>query len=274
MAWLSYSSLIPPNLFILVMSIGLALAWRWTRLGLVVATVGGALLYLASMPVVADYLIGYVRDLAREIPVLPSDRPPAAIIVLSADYRKSDYAGRPYSVGPATLERLADAARAERRLGLPVLVSGGRPGDIDESLAGMMSKVLQDDFRVSVRWREDRSLNTYENAAFSAEILRRAGVPSALLITHCRDMARALWSFYAVGYPVIPAVCAGKQTVGQGQPDDEASSLSAGSFFPQVSALLVSHRALHELIGLWWYRYRYRHGEVSPSAGLAADTSG
>jgi uncharacterized SAM-binding protein YcdF (DUF218 family) len=274
MAWLSYSSLIPPNLFILLTAIGIALAWRWTRLGLVIATVGGALLYLTSTPVVADYLIRYVKDLAPEMPVLSSDAPPGAIIVLSADFRRSDTPGHAYTAGPLTLERLADAARAERRLGLPVLVSGGRPEDLDESLAGIMSTVLQDDFQVSVRWREDRSLNTYENAAFSAEILRRAGVRSALLITHCRDMARALWSFYAVGYPVTPAICSRQQTTDQRRNDDEARSLSASSFFPQVSALLISHRAFHELIGLAWYRYRYRHGEVSPSAGLAAGTSG
>ena len=158
MTWISYSSLIPPSLFILVTCIGLALAWRWTRLGLVVATIGGALLYLVSMPVVADNLIGFVRDLAPEMPILPSDAAPGAIIVLSADSRKSDNPGRPYTVGPATLERLADAARAERRLGLPVLVSGGRPGEVGESLAGMMSKVLQDDFQVPVRWRQSTAL--------------------------------------------------------------------------------------------------------------------
>src|SRR5215472_4672636 len=54
MSWFSYSSLIPPSLFILLTIIGLALAWRWTRLGLVVATFGGTLLYFVSMPVVAD----------------------------------------------------------------------------------------------------------------------------------------------------------------------------------------------------------------------------
>jgi uncharacterized SAM-binding protein YcdF (DUF218 family) len=268
MSWLSYSSLIPPNLFILLTTIGLVVAWRWTRVGLVVATVSGVLLYLASMPVVADYLIVYVKDLATEVPVLPSDTPPGAIIVLSADYRWSDIPGQAYTAGPQTLERLAAAAREERRLGLPVLVSGGRPGGIDESLASMMSTVLQDDFRVPVRWQEDRSLNTFENAAFSAEILRRSGVPSAVLIVHCRDLARALWSFYAVGYPVTAANCAGQQTGGQRQPDEEASPLSVGSFFPQVSALLVSHRALHELIGLWWYRYHYRDGEVSLAGSM------
>jgi len=268
MSWLSYSSLIPPNLFILLTVIGLVLAWRWTRLGLLVATFGGTLLYLASMPVVADYLIGSVKALAGAIPILPSEGPPGAIIVLSADYRGSDTPGQSHTVGPLTLERLAEAAREERRLGLPVLVSGGTPNGLDDSLAGMMSAVLEDDFRVPVRWREDRSRTTFENAAFSADILRRAGVPSALLITHCRDMARALWSFHAVGYPVIPAICSAQQT--ERRRSGESSSLSVSSFSPQVPYLLASYRALHELIGLWWYKYRYRQGEVSPSAGLTA----
>src|SRR6516164_2392395 len=145
MTWISYSSLIPPSLFILLTVIGLALAWRWTRLGLVVATIGGALLYLASMPVVADYLVEHVKALAGAMPILRAGSSPGAIIVLSADYRRSDVPGQSYTVGPATLERLADAAREARRLGLPVLVSGGRPKEINQSLAMMMSTVLQDD---------------------------------------------------------------------------------------------------------------------------------
>ena len=271
MSWLSYSSLIPPNLFILLTVLGLVLAWRWTRFGLVVATFGGALLYLASTPVVANFLVGSVKDLAGAIPVLPSDAPPGAIIVLSADYRRSDTPGQSFTVGPMTLERLAEAAREEPRLGLPVLVSGGTPNGLRDSLAGMMSTVLEDDFRVPVRWREDRSRTTFENAAFSADILRRAGVPSALLITHCRDMARALWSFHAVGYPLILAICSAQQT--ERRRSGEASSLSVSSFSPQIPALLVSYLALHELIGLGWHRYRYRDGDVRPSAGLAAGVS-
>jgi len=266
MSWLSYSSLIPPNLFILLTVIGLVLAWRWTRFGLVVATFGGALLYLASMPVVSVYLFDRVVALADAIPSLPSEAPPGAIIVLASDYRH----GQRYTVGPLTLERLAEAARQERYLGLPVLVSGGRPDETTDSLAGMMTAALQEDFRVPVRWQEDRSRNTFENAAFSADILRRAGVQSALLVTNGLDMARALWSFRAVGYPVIPAAPR-QQTIGQWR--NEARSLSVSSFFPQVPALLVSYNALHEMIGLRWYRYRYRDGEVSLGAGLAAGAS-
>jgi uncharacterized SAM-binding protein YcdF (DUF218 family) len=249
MSWLSYSSLIPPNLFILLTAIGLLIAWRWNRLGLVAATVGGAALYLVSIPVVSDNLIVSVKALAWTMPGAPSDAPPGAIIVLAGDYLRSDTPGRPYTVGRFTLQRLAVAAREERRLGLPVLVSGGRPDGIHDSLAGMMSVVLEEDFRVPVRWREERSRSTYENAAFSAEILRRSGVPSALLVTQCWHMARALWSFRAVGYPVVPAACSPH--------DEESYELSVGDFFPQVPALVWSYYALHELIGLGWYVLRY-----------------
>ena len=146
MSWLSYSSLIPPNFFILLTVMGLALAWWWTRLGLVVATVSAVLLYLASTPVMADYLFRRVVALADAMPALPSNAPPGAIMVLVAEYRH----GRRYTVRPLTLERLAEAARQEQRLGPPVLVSGGRPDEADDSLAGMMSAVLQNDFEVPV----------------------------------------------------------------------------------------------------------------------------
>ena len=85
----------------------------------------------------------------------------------------------------------------------------------------MMSALRQNDFAVPVRWREDRSRNTFENAAFSAEILRRAGGPSARLVTNSLDMARALWSFRAVGYAVILAAPR-QQTLGQRRNDGEA----------------------------------------------------
>jgi uncharacterized SAM-binding protein YcdF (DUF218 family) len=199
-----------------------------------------------STPVVGDYLIWSVEALAGAIPILPSEAPPGAIVVLSADYRRSGIPGEPDKVGPVTLERLVAAARQERSLGLPVLVSGGRVGDVDAPLAELMSSALRDDFQVPVRWREDASTTTYENAAFSAEVLRRAGVPSALLVTHPWHMARALWSFHAVGYPVVPA----SRDVG------ELPLLTASSFFPQVPALLSSYYALHELIGLGWYLFR------------------
>jgi uncharacterized SAM-binding protein YcdF (DUF218 family) len=240
---ISYSSLIPPNLFILLAMLGIVLAWRWRRVGLVLATAAIACVYLASLPLVGFALMRSADWLTGVVPRLSLPGPPGAIVVLSAEYVHSDKPGARDRVGPVTLERLAHAVRVAHRTGLPILVSGGWLPHADNSLAGMMADALATDFHMPARWREERSRTTYENALYSAEILRRAGVPSALVVTNSWHMARALWSFYAVGYPVVAAPLA----------DSPALNLAAGSFFPQVPALMSSYLALHELIGLAWY---------------------
>jgi uncharacterized SAM-binding protein YcdF (DUF218 family) len=245
--WISYSSLIPPNLFVLLAMVGVILAWRWRRTGLVLATAATACLYIAATPLAAFGLIRSAEALAGIIPTLPAPAPPAAIVVLSADFRHSNIAGAKDTVGPVTLERLADAASEARRSGLPILVSGGQVTDADAPLADMMAEALETDFRLSARWREDRSMTTYQNALYSAEMLRRAGIPAALVVTNRWHMARALWSFHAVGYPVVAAPTASGRRL----------RLGPASFLPQIPALLDSYYALHELIGLAWYVGRY-----------------
>ena len=227
--------------------IGVVIAWRRKPFGLAVATAAIGLVYLAAMPVTAALLIRWAEAIAFDEPTLPSDKPPGAIVVLSADAQRSGVPGVPDTVGELTLERLAEAARQWRRRCLPILVSGGGPPGA--SLAMLMSRVLQEDFRVPVQWREERSQNTFENALYSAEILRRADIHAALVIAHPWDMARTLWSFRTVGYPVVPSPT----------PEGGSPALSAAAFLPQVAALLKSYYALHELIGLAWYRVRYGH---------------
>jgi uncharacterized SAM-binding protein YcdF (DUF218 family) len=148
---------------------------------------------------------------------------------------------------PLTLERIAAAARQQRRLGLPILVSGGLSEDHKATLAALMSQALEEDFGLSARWREERSRNTFENASFYAAILLHVGIASAFVVAHPWDMARTLWSFVAVGYPVVPMPV----------PEGRALPLSPSAFLPQVPALQDSYYALHELIGLAWYRLRY-----------------
>jgi uncharacterized SAM-binding protein YcdF (DUF218 family) len=245
--WISYSSLIPPNLFVLLAMVGVVLAWRWRRPGLILATAAMTCLYIASTPLAAFALIRSAEALADVIPTLPAPAPPAAIVVLSGDYRRSAVPGGKDIVGQITLFRLAEGARLQHRLGLPILVSGGWVDDADESLADMMAEALETEFRLPVRWREDRSTTTYQNALYSAQILRRAGVPAALVVTNSWHMARALWSFRAVGYPVVAAPTPGGRSL----------LLSPAIILPQIPSLADSYYALHELIGLAWYICRY-----------------
>ena len=91
--WISYSSLIPPNIFILLAMIGVALAWRWRRGGLVLATMAMACLYLAATPLVGVVLIRSAEALAKAIPSPQLPAPPGAIVVLAGEYRPSTTPG-------------------------------------------------------------------------------------------------------------------------------------------------------------------------------------
>jgi uncharacterized SAM-binding protein YcdF (DUF218 family) len=244
---LSYSSLVPPNLFILAALTGVVLAWRWRRIGLMLATAAVVCIYFAATPLIAEWLIDSATALTAVMPVAEGPEPPGAIVVLSADLRHAARPGVPDTAGRLTLERLAEAARLQRRLGLPILVSGGWVEGADAPLAEIMSRTLREDFGLRATWLESRSRTTYENALFSAELLRHAGIPNALLVTNPWHMARALWAFAAVGYPVTPA------DISAARP----SPWRAASLLPQIPSLYDSYLALHELIGLGWYRWRY-----------------
>jgi uncharacterized SAM-binding protein YcdF (DUF218 family) len=246
----AYSTLIPPNLFILAALIGTLLAWRSWRFGLWLATAAIGCLYLLSTPIVAHWLMRATDALAGAIPRVATKASPGAIIVLGGDIGRGGAPGEPDPIGPVTLERLAKAAQLQQHLGLPILVSGGVPENAFDSLAAAMSRALENDFRVPVRWREDRSRNTYENALFSAAILRQAGIPAALVVTQPWHMARALWSFAKVGYPVIPAPT----------PYVQNFRASAAILLPEIPSLFDSYHAVHEIIGLAWYLGRYRNG--------------
>jgi len=124
-SWLSYSSLIPPNLFILIGTAGVVIAWRKKRLGLALATAAIGCLYLVSMPVVAALLMRSTEAIADTMPGPASDTPPGVIIVLSADARRSDIPGEPDTVGPLTLERLAEAARQHDVSDCPFWLAAG-----------------------------------------------------------------------------------------------------------------------------------------------------
>src|SRR5207244_9164348 len=96
-----------------------------------------------------------------------------AIVVLGGDTRPGNGADIPDTLGAMSLERLVFAAKAYRRLHLPVMVSGGRLAGTYSGAGALMKAVLEDDFAVPVAWNEDRSHTTWENAVFAAELLQR-----------------------------------------------------------------------------------------------------
>lgn len=239
-------ALVVPPLVLVPIALGGALVgWRFRRTGLAIATIATFFLLLLAMPAVGGSLLS---SLERGLPLVPpAGDPPQAIVILAGDAGHT--AGPPIeAIGPLTLERLAAGARLYRRVHLPILVTGGRPEARPEpSLAARMATVLRSDFGVPVRWEEQRSQNTCQNAAFSARILRRNGIHSIYVVTHAWHMRRALFCFRHYGMavtarPVTP---------------DRAPTPIPSDFAPSVRAWLDSYYGFHEWIGLLWYHLRY-----------------
>ena len=94
---------------------------------------------------------------------------------------------------------MLEAARLHRQTGLPVLASGG------DGEAAAIKNHLEKSLRTPVKWTEGNSLNTEQNARFSADILAKAQVSKIILVTHAMHMRRAQAMFIDQGFEVLPA---------------------------------------------------------------------
>jgi uncharacterized SAM-binding protein YcdF (DUF218 family) len=170
---------------------------------------------------------------------------PAAIVILSADGVIMPKP-LPLEAGGLTLERVRAGAALHRRTGLPILVSGGLFLGDPTPLAAAMTRVLQDDFQIPVRWQEDRSLDTWQNAEFSARMLREAGITRVYLVTHAWHMRRAMLAFRHFGLDPVPAPV---------RPGNDFR-WSWDMLIPRAAAWQASYYALHEWVGLAFYALR------------------
>jgi uncharacterized SAM-binding protein YcdF (DUF218 family) len=241
---LSPDFLIPPALLVLIAALA---AWfsLWNRrIGIATSVVITSLLYLAALPVVA-------ARMAEEVEIPPPDTPDFsganAIVVLGAGVHRGDGDKVPDTLSATSLQRVYFAAQAWRQLKLKVVVSGGRVFGAHASEASLMRAALEDDFGVPVAWIEDRSGSTYENALLTSRILVAHDISTIVLVTNAWHMRRAVWSFERMGVHAIPWPAP--------RTYDESDRID--DYLPRTGALEESYHALHEAIGMAYYRLRY-----------------
>jgi len=97
------------------------------------------------------------------------------------------------------LERLSYGAFVARHTGLPILVTGA-PRE-----AVTMQTSLVRDFGVPVRWVENQSRDTFENARYTAQMLKPEGIGRIILITSSTHLWRAVHEYEDAGFEVVPA---------------------------------------------------------------------
>ncbi len=241
LAALTGALFLPPLNLMLLAGCGWLLRRRSPEWGNRMIATSLLLLLLLSLPLVGN---GLLRTLEHYPPLPPGQAPTAdAIVVLGGGAYKGapEYGGE--TVKYFTLERLRYAARLQRISRLPLLTSGGRP-EQGTPEAIMMAAILREDFGVPTTWQESASNTTADNARLSAAILLPAGKRRILLVTHAWHMQRAVASFRNAGFEAIPA------------PTMNLIDSPPGLFdlLPSATGLLRSHYALHEWLGLAWYK--------------------
>jgi uncharacterized SAM-binding protein YcdF (DUF218 family) len=233
--------LLPPLNGLLLVIAGLFFWHRRPGMARIFATTGALLLCLLAMPVVGGAML---RTLESES-LTPADLKQAqAIVVLGGGLSREapEYGGD--TVGEASLVRLRYAAKLQRESGLPLLVTGGNPDGGKLSEAEAMSQVLTREFGVPVRWIEGASNNTRENAQLTAARLKADGIIRVVLVTHAWHMPRALRSFTEAGLSASPAPTS-----------FQSEAATVLDFLP--SHYGAARCAIHEWLGLLWYRVRF-----------------
>jgi uncharacterized SAM-binding protein YcdF (DUF218 family) len=161
-------------------------------------------------------------------------------------------------------DRLLYAARLYKAGKAPhVLLSGGsidwmEPGSAGSSPASQMAEIMTFiGLPADALWLEEKSLNTYENAVYSSQILQENGVKRILLVTSALHMPRALALFQHQGLEVIAAPTdfsvteASWQGLTQGSPGGMILNL-----LPGTSSLSMTTNVLKEYIGMFVYHLR------------------
>ncbi|MGA7595389.1 MAG: YdcF family protein [Gallionella sp.] len=254
MSWFVTNSiaafLLPPLSLLCLLGLGIFLLYHRPRAAKILLFGVFGLSWIASTPYFAEGALHLLE--AQTVPLdsaRANGQPVAAdaIVILGGGtyFRAPEYAGQD-TVADATLARLRYGAKLQRETGKPILVTGGNPLGNRIPEAQQMRNSLEQDFRVPVRWTEDASDTTFENARNSFRILHQAGKIRIYLVTHGWHMPRAAAAFRRAGFEVVEAPTAFTTRY----------RTDLLTFLPRAESLRDSKIFMHEVIGLLWYRVK------------------
>jgi uncharacterized SAM-binding protein YcdF (DUF218 family) len=196
--------LLPPVPFLVLLLLGARLLLPRRGLGWLVILFSVAMLWLSTCTGTAQFLSQFILHppgalTSGRVKELKADaRQPTAIVVLGSGMEP--YAPE-YGVSNLTrlsVERLRYGIWLGRETGIPVAFSGGVGSGAPEegkSEAQVASQIAAQEFGRPLKWLEDKSRDTRENASFTLALLKPLGIKHIVLVTHGWHMPRALRAF-------------------------------------------------------------------------------
>ncbi|MFC5520926.1 YdcF family protein [Polaromonas jejuensis] len=235
----------PPTAPLLLALLGVLLAVRKKRAGLLLTTLSLLLLGLLSCHGTAVWL---ARHALPQFPPLSAvalkTGKVQAIVVLGGGVLPQAPEYGQAQPGPHTAARLRYGMGLARQSGLPVAFSGGlgwaAHGAQQESEAEVAARVARQDYGVTLRWSEAQSRDTSGNARLLAPLLQHDGIQRIALVTDASHMPRAVAAFERAGLTVTPAPTGYTLPVQQ----------ELLEWLPSAHGLLATQLVLHEWLGL------------------------
>ena len=241
--------ILPPGFFILVLLLsGAFLIFRHHRkLGIFNLVIGLFFWIFCSAPF-ANFLIG---SLESEFEI-PQDINGDVIILLGGGSIDSvpDFSG--YGIPTdSMIGRIVTAVRLQKVLDIPIIVSGGKIPKNKSSEALIAKRFLVDlgveEDQVLI---EEKSRDTYENAKHTKEICLKNDFKKPILVTSASHLRRSLLSFRKVGMDIMPYPANFKSK--------RHNTYQLRHYLPRSSSLSRTSSALHEYLGILFYKLAYQ----------------
>ena len=198
---------LPPAGPLLLAGLGLLLARR-SRLAAWVAGLSLVTLWLLATPAVSNALAARLLPLPAPVG-LPELRQAGtqAVVVLGGGVLPEAPEYGMAQPSNATFNRLRFGVRLARLANLPLGFAGGVgwAGRGTATEAEAVQAAAKQDLGATIRWVDDRSRDTAENARMMAALLRKDGVRRIALVSDSWHLPRAVAEFRAAGLEVLPA---------------------------------------------------------------------
>lgn len=194
--------LLPPGIFLIILMISGLLFLRKSRKAGILCIFTGAALWLLSISPVSDMLM---KGLEAGL-IIPANPQGDVIILLGGGIYDGvkDLTG----IGAPSedaLARVVTAARLQKRLHIPVIVSGGSAFPWRKAEAPIDGRFLRDlGVPVNQILMDDKSRDTNENAEQVKEICEKRRFKDPILVTSAYHMKRSLLSFRRFNMKVTP----------------------------------------------------------------------
>lgn len=173
-----------------------------------------------------------------------------AIVVLSGSFYPPDETQPEILPGYGTYLRCEHAARLYREWkALPVVVTAGpveAHGTFVDGAVAMRRTLEDEGVPAAMIWTENQSHTTYDNARYTAQLLRGKGIGRIALVTEAFHMPRALRAFRRAGLETTAAACAFRS--------ERFEASWSSLLLPRPANMVANEELLHEWIGLAWYR--------------------